>query len=1145
MRAIISHLLQAMGERQRSWRRRRNLRAGTRASTPAGAAAWLAFVSAGRPVTRAHGAAVPRRAVWLVASGVLAAVLGAVVIVGHARYLGAVTITTADAASASHAAAVYQSALPGATLAVERRAGVRFSAVKGGAVVTLAGMQGMGTVRVDLCSQLRDPGSTRLVPLRLGYRFDDVQRWMASQQGAASGALRNVLVVGGESAATADMPEVRISGNARADFDSDSGEPLQLTWRSAPGLAARWLGDASLGRIAEGGDATVAFRRQGWLAWGEGAAMRIERRASVACPQAGELLVQLYRLPVPEPVAAADGAAAGIAQRAWLAGGRLADAESKVLVAAFPSSGAAVTAYLQAGVYTLPPRPGTALEDQALFLALQAKGLIRLDASGMVAIAPRDLPQWLAGGASTRATELGEWKDVRLDDAAAKLIKRLYYQADGAYVRQQIDIYNSERRLLAWRVKSGPAWEASAGDSPLSATAQMPPAAARLFAELPQGWQPWTRVAYWPQASAASTVRLTINRAAQGPAQMPAAAGASAARPAAEHAGEAVLHLLVAGRVLAVGGASAEMRAACTGRGCGSLSDATQLTLKPAPGAHAVTVDVQPLDMTNIAVAGDQQYRHLRVVAGRLAWLPLDTGMPDAAPAPGKPASPVQLQDRNGTLLWADGGSTPPALDAGLAAMLGVGPGHASSLAGMLARVPAAGGAGLDGKPSLGKLSLDLPLQALSQHILDCIGMQRGRWDGKACTAGRAPPQGRHAGLVILDAETGDILAAAGAGNAPVHAADWSEVRDFERANPARSPLRLPALQHDGGAHRSPGSTFKIVSAVGLELAAKSDPKLDALLGGMPLSAINAIARQRGYAFQTGAATYPVSQPANERRAHITNYKEQSLDRRAQEGKLGLAQAITYSLNTWFAWSSELSDRSLFGRPDGGVPGLQALEPGALDPVRPIMAAAHRLGFEQRLRLDGGLLPDDFAWSAYDALQATPARMDVVHTRHELRQMAIGLRMQATPLQMALVSAAIGQGATVTPRLLLELNGKAAQAPQPAALGVRLDRIRAGMKGVVDAGTAAHAFGGPALAPLRRGLYGKTGTAPVSDSAATVWFTGWLEPGSLPGQTHRLAMAAFVSHSDASGGDHAAPMVAALLAGMAARGGQNAEQRGK
>ncbi|WP_307718845.1 penicillin-binding transpeptidase domain-containing protein [Massilia sp. Root418] len=1076
----------------------------------------------------------PRATLWLSGAAVLAALAGAAAIIGHARALGAATITTMDAASARHAATVYQSALPGATLAVARQAGVRFSPVAGGAVVTLAGMQGMGVVRVDLCSQLREPGGTRLVPLRLGYRFDDVQRWMDTQQGLGAtpaGALRNVLLVGGGSAVTAAMPEVRIGGDARADPD---GEPLQLTWRSAPGTSARWLGDAGAGRIEEGGSATVGFRRQGWLSWGDGAAMRVERRASVVCPQAGELVVQLYQLQGGAGGDSGLGTAQGGRLAAGAAGGAAIGSDDKVLLAAFPMTGGVVTGYLRPGVYNVPSRAPAELEDQALFAALQAAGLVRLDAGGMIAVAPRDLPQWLASTASVRATELADWRHVRLDDAAGKLLKRLYYQADGAYVRQQIDIYNSERRLLAWRVKSGPAWEASAGDNSLAATGQMPPAAARLFAELPQGWQPWTRVAHWPQSSAARTVRLTM------PLPVQVGAATSAGGPGGSRGG--TLQLLVAGRVAAVSGARATLQPSCTGRGCASVNDAVQLTLEPLPGARAVTVEVQPLDMTGVAASGDQAYRHLRVASGRIVWQALEAASPGAVASGGvrsTPATGVQLQDRNGALLWADGGSTRAAMEAGLNAMLGVGPEHASSVAGVLARASAfGGGSSAAGAPANGKLTLDLPLQTLSQHILDCIGMRQGRWDGKACGGGQPAPRGRHAGIVLLDAETGDILAAAGAGNPAASPANWPEVRDFDRANPARSPLRLPALQHDGGAHRSPGSTFKIVSAVGLELAARTDPRLDALLGGMPLPAINAVARQRGYAFQTGAPAYPNSADG----AHITNYKEQGLDRRAQEGKLGLSQALTYSLNTWFAWSAELSDRSLFGRPEGGVPGLQALEAGALDPVRPIAAAAHRLGFEQRLRLDGGLLPEDFPWQAYDALQATPAHMDAIHTRHELRQMAIGLRMQATPLQMAMVSAAIGQGATVAPRLLLELDGKAARDPQPAPLGVRLDRIRAGMKGVVDSGTAAGAFNAPALAQLRRGLYGKTGTAPVTEGAATVWFTGWLEPGSLPGQRHRLAMAAFVSHSGATGGEHAAPMLAALLAGWP---GRNPEQKGK
>jgi hypothetical protein len=64
----------------------------------------------------------------------------------------------------------------------------------------------------------------------------------------------------------------------------------------------------------------------------------------------------------------------------------------------------------------------------------------------------------------------------------------------------------------------------------------------------------------------------------------------------------------------------------------------------------------------------------------------------------------------------------------------------------------------------------------------------------------------------------------------------------------------------------------------------------------------------------------------------------------------------------------------------------------------------------------------------------------------------------------------------------------------------------------------------------------------VADDAATVWFTGWLEPNTLPGRPQRLAFAAFISHSQGSGGEHAAPIVAALLSAMAA---QNTEQKGK
>ncbi|SEO07634.1 Penicillin binding protein transpeptidase domain-containing protein [Duganella sp. CF517] len=1107
MPPFISTFLQAWAERRRARRRRANLRAGARdgALTPGRPA--LTLIRSGADTAPVPPKGGSRRAVWIVAAAVCVAAGGGAVIAGHARHLAATTASTPEAANNVRAANAYQSVLPGIAFTVPSRPGIATSLHPGGALLVAAGMQASPAVRVDLCSQLRSPtgNDARLLPLRIGYRFDDVKRWVARNQEAnVQIALRNVLLVSDSGAGANAMPEVQIEGTARADFSDPLGEPLRLKWSSRR-ADVRWLSDASLGQVEQGASGQVALRQQGWLLWGAASALRIERRANVLCPQAGELLVQMYR-PAADAAATADTA----------------------LVTAFPARGKAVGAYLAAGRYQVPAAAPGALEDQALFLALQEHGLVRLSAAGTIELAPRDLPQWLAADAPARAAELADWKQVKADATTTKLFKRLYHQADGAYVRQQIDIYNSERRLLAWRVKA-PAgmvldWNASvagpssAGGAPVmvSTTSQMPVAASRLFASLPQGWQPWTRVARWPQAGETPggrpVLRLTL----------------ALPRPAA---GGEVLRMMVAGRVDGgVSGASVQTTAACTGRACATKGDVQELTLALQAGVRSVSLDLRPLDFK---APEDQKYRHLRLAGGRVAWQALAATDGVANPSRVAAPAPVRLEDRNGTPLWNDGAPTQPAIDAGLAPLLGIGPEHANSVAGMLARLPSAG-AQIDAR-----LTLDLPLQALGQRILDCVGMRQGRWDGKACVGGQAAPEGRHAGLVILDTETGDVLAAAGAGAGELNSGNWAEVRDFDRTSPARSPLRLPALQHDGGAHQSPGSTFKVVSALGLEMAAKTDPQIDALLGGMPLPAINRLAMQRGFGFQTDAATYPL----NPKLAHITNYREQSLDRRAQEGRLGLAQALTYSLNTWFAWSSELSDHSLFGRADGGAPDLQALDADALDGVRPIVAAAHRLGFEQAMRLDGGLLPADFNWRSWDALQATPAHIDTIHTRHELRQMAIGLRMQVTPLQMALASAAVGQGNVVAPRMLLSLDGADSAVPAMKPVGVRLDRIRAGMKGVVDVGTGAGAFGGAALASVRPGLYGKTGTAPTGDDTATVWFTGWLEPGSLPGQTHRLAMAAFVSHSDVTGGAHAAPVVAAVLATLAQQGDQKREQK--
>ena len=995
---------------------------------------------------------------WLWAAMVVIAG-GAVALAMHARALPDSSPDTPGAVALGS----LQPLAPGLDFVVPREPGISLTQHGGLALLVASGMRAGPALRVDLCTQVLDPARPRLLPLRVGYPFDEAARLAR----ASSAPPRNVLLARPGSS----MPRIDITGNAAA-----GSAGLTLAWNAGAGTAG-WVSDASGGQVTRARQGQAALGKSGWLLWG-GEALRFTRQPSAACPQAGELVLHHFQQ---------GGAMGGAA-----------------LVQAFPATGEPVSLRLAPGAWQVPLLPSAGMEDRALFDALQARGLLRLGRDGLIALAPRDLLAWHQADPEARAPLPG-WEDHQLDAGDRRLLERLHHRADGAYVREQVRIFNSERRLVAWRARSGAdtLWHAAVAGAPALRESGLPVAAMRLFARLPQGWEPWNRVGGWEGGRNGSLVTLST----------PARGRQEA--------------LLVAGRVRGVSGARLVAQAACDGRACPDGTAVQQLLLAPLPGASMITVRIEPLDLARMSGGADAAYRHLRVENGRLAWHALPAGSQGPRPA----AVPVQLLDRNGDALWADGAPTTAASSAGLAPLLGVHRDHDGSVAGMLSR--------LGGSSHEANLTLELALQAKAQQLLDCIGLQAGRWDGRACVGGGAPPEARRAGLVLLDAGSGDILAAASSGGDAADASHWGELRDFDRADPARSPLRIAAFQHDGGAHRAPGSTFKVISALGLEQAARTDARLDGLLGGLPLLDVDRLAREGGHDFRTGAPSYP----ADGDRARITNFRDQITGSRAEGGRLGLAQAMAHSVNTWFAWTGELSDRSLLGQPDGGMPGARELESGALENVRPVAAMAARLGFGQPLRLDGGLLPQDYRWGDWDALQASASQLDPIGSRHELRQMAIGLRMQTTPLQMALAAAAVGEGHTVTPRLLLSLDGHESKAGPGEALGVRLDRVRAGMKGVIDGGTAAGAFRDPAFNHLRPGLYGKTGTAPAGqDDLATVWFMGWLEPGSLPGQTRRLAFAAFVSHSPATGGGHAAPVVAALLQSMQV---QSLEKRDK
>ena len=1009
---------------------------------------------------------------WLALVGVGLTSVGAVIVISQVQQ----PLGPGRPVPALQALAPY---LAGETLHIPVEAGFSLQPYSAGQLLTRRATEAVRTVAIDLCQQRSgaDKDPQRILPVLIGNTWEEVSKLgrnnLAHQRPVHAG-LRNV-VLGGSGAEA--LPKLEVTGRARSGFDVGADGVLKLRL-TQPDATVVMVGDQG------GASATVTeldFRLEAWVLWPAEAprqAIRLQRSAQAGC-DAGALEVTLHQTAWQAPVLAM----------------------SRVRVALFPAKGGApVLARLFPGNHLVPAMDAPKVEDQALFDAALGQRLLKLQPDGRIAVVPADLPAWRDGPEASRLDLANDlWNDLPLDARQRGLIKRLYRDADGDYVRRQINAFNADMGWAALRVATasdplvakGGAWQALVAGAALPVTHEVPPRTLALFAQMPRGWGPWQRA-----EGARDAVRFRL------PLAGPARGGESA-------------QLLVLGGLRSLQGARqvGAVQNACHGPACKPETPLQEVRVVLEPGAQALEVEIEALGRDVLALSDGGDFRHIQRRGNQLVWV-----QQDASPVVEKVASKVTVTDRRGEPLLVDGALTEVAQRAGLGPLLGLDPRHSHSVGGVLARLAT------PEKPEVtGKLTLDLGMQQALDAALYCVGYHRGRLSGGTCLGGGQPHPDATAGAVVVDAGTGEILALAGE-PLPPSDVDWGDLQGFDRMNPARSRLRTPALQHDGGADRAPGSSFKLVTALGLELMATRDRAVDALLDGLPVDELNRRGQHLG--FNANAACYPA--PCGRSRWQITNYREQKPMAKANGGRFGLREAIAASVNTWFTWANDLTDASLFGLGNGGVPDLLPLTPGALHPVRPVYEMAHRLGFEQSARLDGGLLPVDFAWQAWDVLHPTPSSFDPVTNSHARRQFGIGLRMQATPLQMSQVSAAIGEGQVRQPRLLMALNGIAAAPASGTPLGVRTDRIRAGMKDVVDRGTAQGAFAGRELDRLRRGLHGKTGTAPVADRN-TVWFTGWLEPNTLPGEGRRLAFAVFVSHSQATGGAQSAPVVAAFL----------------
>lgn len=1002
---------------------------------------------------------------------------------------------------------------------------------------------------VSLCQQLHggNGDALSLYPMALVAALPGLD----ADRAVKSRAARNPVVLAGDAAR--GLPQVWVQGRL-----ADGAAPAALQLKVAKpvaGAAPTWqVGLArSAPEAASGSAHSYSLDQEAWVMWsapgaatpaGSDAALalngtarphswgvRIQRVAVAGCSSGG-LAWQLFDGRPASATAAGRGEQTDAAVHGSVASsaGQAGPSTATLWVRTGAAGAAQRTLRLQLppGVHQVPAAMTALVEDRRLFEQAVQAGLVQPLADGRV---------WLAAA----------------DAQPGALTKALFYTANGDHVRAQISLANQSRHWLALRLRPVPGqplpveaepaqWRITAGGELLAWQAGLPAIASRLQARPEPGWTAWTRVQApqaWTSPAMLEAITVTPPAATDGAVQinLPVKPGSQG--------GQLVLMLL--GQVRSLQGARVLSDVPrCDGPGCGGADLLRELTLELLPGARELRLAVtdQP-GVNRLDMAGAE---HLRVQVrphrngSQLVWLDAP-----AAGAQGQEPAEVTVLAADGQTLYTQGAPTLLAKKLGLIPLVGAGAQHSRSLAGLLARL------GAQGHPqAIATTTLEPRYQASLQAVLACVGQFEGQWlpaeqRCRSAPTGHAVDPLRVSAAVLLDARSGAVLVSADGRSLP---ADVSaeDLLAFDAFNPGGSPLKLPPLQHTGDIGQSAGSAFKLADALTLEKVAQRDPATAAALAGLPPSALDAQAQQHGKAFAMASACYP--SPCGRNGSQVQNFKAAPATRYVTEGRFGLIEAIRHSVNTWFAWRLESTDRTVAA----GHADAQPLGQAALRQERPLLAVLDELGMNKTLQLDGGLLPAPHGWLGGDVLLASPTAFDPIIDVHGIRQQALGLRMQTTPLQMARLAAAVATGQVAQAHLLLQLNGVNASPAAPQALSMRVDRVQHAMQEVVRAGTAAGAFASVEFKAIRPLIHGKTGSAPLAgnpdgtDCARwpdgqpaplaclnNAWFIGYLLPGSLPGETRTLAFAVQVSRSRLTGGAHAAGVIAQWLAAQRAQ----------
>jgi penicillin-binding protein A len=346
-------------------------------------------------------------------------------------------------------------------------------------------------------------------------------------------------------------------------------------------------------------------------------------------------------------------------------------------------------------------------------------------------------------------------------------------------------------------------------------------------------------------------------------------------------------------------------------------------------------------------------------------------------------------------------------------------------------------------------------------------GLERHKREGKDVVT-NLDPDAQKTAIQALGGQPGSIVAIepqTGKVRVMVSIPDYDPNQIRDRFSELNRAQGSPLLNRATQARYPPGSTFKVVTAAAALDTGKFTPQ--SVLNGSSPKTIGGV---------------PLSNFGGE-----------------QFGSIPLTDALTHSVNTvWGQVGEKLGKDTM----------LKYME---------------RFGFDRKPQLD--YPPEQMDASGVFAKGRLLTGDDPI----DIGRVAIGQeRLQVTPLQMAMVAGAIGNGGNlVKPRLtdrIVAKDGRVTDRIEPDLATRVMSKKAAGELGemmahVVEEGTGtASALSGTRVA-------GKTGTAEVQGGASNqAWFIAF-----APVEKARMAIAVTVERTSGQGGTVAAPMAKQVL----------------